>query len=231
MPIGDSYRTVLKYIEHRWFSGIGTIAVTALVVLSFPPIVLSAEPDIGSITAARGSVILKRPGAEGPITVKAGVAFKVGDVVEAGENSTVQLTLTDDSFMNLAPNAAVRVNQYSFDHSSNRRTTIIRVIEGKTRFVIYKLRSPGSSFRVEAGNTLVTTGGFADFVVLALPGRSEVVALESSLNVRNTLPYVVGNVNVGVNQRTIIREKASPIVPVIIAPQERKEWLKDVKGK
>ena len=220
----------MRYSVNRWFGGIGTIAVTALVFLTFPPIVPSAEPEIGSITAIRGPVIVKRPGAEGPINVKAGLLFKVGDIVETGGHSTAQMTLTDDSFMNLGPDTAVRVNQYSFDPVSNRRTTIIRVIGGKTRFVIFKLRSSGSTFRIEAGNALVTPGGLTDLVVLASPGRTEVAALGSSFNVRNTLPYVVGNINVGVNQRTVVSEKSPPTEPMVITPQERKEWLKDVKA-
>lgn len=231
MSSGDSSNTDLRYIVHRWFCGIGSIAVAALIILFYPPIVLSAEPETGSITAARGRVILKRPGAESGLVVKRGLAFKVGDIIETDVNSTAQMTLTDDSFMNLGPGTAVRVNQYSFDPASGRRTTIIRVIEGKTRFVVYKLRAAGSSFRIEAGNTLVAPGGFANFVVLASPGRTEVAVMDHGLNVRNILPYVIGNVNVGVNQRTVVKEKEPPTVPVVITPQERKEWLMDVRQK
>jgi len=139
------------------------------------------------------------------------------------------MTLTDDSFMNLGPGSAVRVNQYSFDASSGRRTAVVRVMSGKARFVIYKLRSPGSSFRIEAGNALVAMDGLADLVVLAAPGSSEVAVLDQGITVRNSFPYIVGDVRVGVNQRTIVKEKAPPTSPVVITPQERKNWLKDVK--
>jgi ferric-dicitrate binding protein FerR (iron transport regulator) len=139
------------------------------------------------------------------------------------------MTLTDDSFMNLGPGSAVRVNQYSFDPVSNRRTTIIRVLEGKVRFVVFRIRRGDSSFRVEADKALVLAGGLADFVVTTSPGQAEVAALESSLNVRNTLPYVIGNVNIGMNQRTVVKEKVPPTAPVVITPQERKNWLKDLK--
>lgn len=139
------------------------------------------------------------------------------------------MTLTDDSFMNLGPGSSVRVNQYSFEPATDRRTTIIRVIEGKTRFVIYTPRSRGSSFRVEAGNALVTTGGLADYVVLVSPGRTEVAVLSSSITVRNSLTYVIGSVNIGVSQGTVVKEKASPTAPKVITRQERKEWLKDLK--
>jgi len=174
-------------------------------------------------------VVLKRPGAERSVAVKAGLTFKVGDVVETGASSTAQMTLTDDSFMNLGPGSAVRVNQYSLDAITDRRSTVIRVIQGKTRIVIYKLRSQGSSFRVETGNALVTTGGFADLVVLATPSRTEVAALDQAIVVRNSLPYVIGDVRVGVNQGTIVKENFPTSPPDVMTPQERKNWLKDRK--
>jgi ferric-dicitrate binding protein FerR (iron transport regulator) len=229
METGDSFKTVLRYILQRWFCGIGSIAVSAVVVLPYPPIALSAEPDIGSITAARGTVVLKRPGAERSVAVREGLTFKVGDVVETGASSTAQMTLTDDSFVNLGPGSAVRVNQYALDTTTDRRTTVIRVIQGKTRIVIYKLRSQGSSFRVETGNALVTTGAFADLVVLTTPGRTEVAVMDQGIVVRNSLPYIIGDVRVGVNQGTIVREKFPPSAPEVITPQEWKNWLKDLK--
>ena len=229
MTTGGCSKSVLQNILQSWFSGIGSIAVTVLVVLHYPPIVLSAESNIGSITVARGSVVLKRPGVENYVSVSKGMPFKVGDVIETYNSSAAQMTLTDDSFITLGPGAAVRVNQYSLDPSTDRRTTIIRVIKGKTRFVIYKLRSPGSSFLITAGNSIITLGDFANIVVLASPDRTEVAVLDQGLTVKNSLPYVIGNVIVGVNQKTIIQEQSPPTIPVVINAKERKEWLKDVK--
>jgi hypothetical protein len=31
------------------------------------------------------------------------------------------------------------------------------------------------------------------------------------------------------NQRTVVKEKVPPTAPVVITPQERKNWLKDLK--
>ena len=210
-------------------SCVGTLAVTSLLFLPFPQQVLSAEPEIGSITAVRGIVTLKRPGSGNHLVVREGTAFKIGDVIETGGASAAQLTLADDSFMNMGPDSAVRVSQFSFDPVTDRRTTIIRLIEGKTRFIVYKLRFPGSSFAVEAGNALVTTGGLADFLALTSSGQAELIVLDRGLKVKNSLPYVVGEVRVEVNQRTIVKEKSPPTVPVVITPQERRNWLKDLK--
>jgi ferric-dicitrate binding protein FerR (iron transport regulator) len=195
----------------------------------FPSVVLSADPAIGTVTALRGTARLKRPGIGERLSVKMAMPFFVGDLVEAGSSSAVQLSLTDESFMNLAPGAAVRVNQYSFDPATDRRTMIIRVLEGRVRFVVFRLRKGGSSFRVQAANALVSTGGLGDLVVQVSGNQAEIAVLEHGLSVSNSLPYVIGNVNVGVNERTVVKEKEAPSVPKVISPQERKELLKDVK--
>jgi hypothetical protein len=205
------------------------LAAASLLIILCPPFASSAEPAIGTVTALRGSALIKRPGAGDPFPAVVGTAFLAGDVIEARSDSAVQVSLTDESFMNVAAGSAIRVNQYSFDPTSNRRTTIIRVLEGRVRFVVFRLRSDGSSFRVEADKALVTAGGLADFLVIASLGQAEIAVLASSLNVRNSLPYVVGNVNVGVNQRTIVKEKSPPTVPETITPKERKEYLKDLR--
>jgi ferric-dicitrate binding protein FerR (iron transport regulator) len=208
---------------------IRTLTAAALLIILCPPFASSAESAIGAITALRGSAVIKRPGAGDPFPASVGTAVLVGDVVETRSDSAVQLSLTDESFMNVAAGSAVRVNQYSFDQMSNRRTTIIRVLEGRVRFVVFRLRSGDSSFRVEADKALMTAGGLADFVVMCAQGQAVIAVLGSSLNVRNALPYVIGNVNVGVNQRTIVKEKSPPTVPEVISPMERKEYLKELK--
>jgi len=231
MAIGDRLKTVLRYILQRLFGGIGTIAVavSALVVLPFSPIVLSAEQAIGSITAARGMVVMRRPGSGGPAAVKKGDSFRIGDIIDTGDASTAQITLNDDSFMNLGPHSSVRVNQYSFDIRTDRRTAVVRLLKGKARIVIYQIRSRESLFRVETGNALATAETIADFVVMVNRNHSEVTALESSLSVRNSFNYVVGEVRLGVNQRSIIQDKVPPSSPTVISSQERRNCLKELK--
>jgi hypothetical protein len=82
---------------------------------------------------------------------------------------------------------------------------------------------------VEAGNALGTAGGLADFIVAVSTGQAEFTVLDHGLSVRNSLPYVIGDVRVGVNQRTVVKEKAPPTVSEVITPQERKKYLKDLK--
>ena len=206
-----------------------TIAAAALLTFICPPVVLSVEPAIGTVTALRGTAFIKRPGAGDPLPARAGMPFHVGDVVETGSGSAVQLSLTDESFMNLAPGASVRVNQYSFDPATERRTMVIRVLDGKVRFVVFRPRQGGSLFRIEAGNAIVTAGGLGDLVVQVSRGQADIAVLNYGLSVKNVQSFVIGTVNVGVNQRTVVKEKEPPTVPRVISPQERKEILKDVK--
>jgi hypothetical protein len=131
--------------------------------------------------------------------------------------------------MNMAPGASVRVNQYSFDLAKNRRAAIVKVLSGKVRCIIFKVRSADSLFRIETDTALVTADMLADFVVVSLQGMTEIAALDQGVSVRSNLPYVVGDVRVAVNQKTSVMGKATPSAPVLLSPQERKELLKDVK--
>jgi hypothetical protein len=224
-----SFRIALNKSLTSCFHVTRTIAIAALLSIVCPPVVPSVEPAIGTVTALRGTAFIKRPGAGDPLPARVGMSFLVGDLVETRSGSMARLSLTDESFMNLAAGSAVRVNQYSFDPAENRRTTIIRVLDGKVRFVVFRLRTGGSSFRVEAGNALGTAGGRADFIVAVSTGQAEFTVMDHGLSVRNSLPYIIGDVRVGVNQRTVVKEKAPPTVSEVITPQERKEYLKDLK--
>lgn len=222
------FRTVGKTQKTRRNRSSLSIAAAVLLTFICPPVVQSAEPDIGTLTALRGMAVIKRPGAGSPLQAAKGMPVRVADIVEAGPGSAAQVSLSDESFMNLAPGASVRVNQYSFDALRDRRTAIVRVLNGKVRFVIFRPRKAGS-FRVEAGNALVTAGGLGDLVIEVSPGRAEIAVLEHGLSVMNSLSYVVGNVNLGANQRTLVKDKEPPAVPKVITTEERKELLKDVK--
>jgi hypothetical protein len=154
---------------------------------------------------------------------------RIADVVETGPGSAAQVALTDDSFLNMAANSAIRANQYSFDVAKNRRTAIIKVLTGRVRCILFRTRSADSSFRIETDTALATADMLADFVIISKKGISEIAALDRGVTVRSSLPYVVGDVRVESNQRTAVKEKASPSAPVALSPRERKELLTDVR--
>ncbi len=62
---------------------------------------LADNQPIGKITVVKGTVLLKRPGIEKEYSPVNGDFFFVGDDIRTEKDSAVQLTFTDDAFVNL----------------------------------------------------------------------------------------------------------------------------------
>jgi len=185
---------------------------------------LAAGQTIGNITIVHGAVTIKRPGEQEAPARRTG-ALLVGDVVRTTGNAAAQVALTDDSFINIAPNSSLRVNQYSFEPKEDRRTVVVRVLEGRARFIVYKKRAV-SALRVESPSSLITSHGLADFVVSASVAGTEAVVLNQSIEVKNGNSLIIGNVGLGANQKVMVTEKSPPSQPVVISPEERRALLK-----
>lgn len=183
----------------------------------------AADPVIGTLTHVRGTVTIKRPGISQPAAAEDGFELLVGDAVRTAAGSAAQITLADETFINLAQDSSVRVSQYAFDRELNRRTAVVTVLQGMVRCVIMKVRAE-SSFKVLSANTQVTVDSFDDFAVSVLPKATEVVCLRQSVTVKNVASFVVGSTVVGVNQRTVVKENLPPSTPEVITSAERKQY-------
>lgn len=109
-----------------------------LAVFLFPADNLAADTAIGKLTVVQGTVTVKKSGVEKAVAVGEGDSVSVGDVLQTGKNSGAQLVFTDDSLVNMSSDTAVRVNQYIYEPGKNRRKAIVKILGGKTRFVIYR---------------------------------------------------------------------------------------------
>lgn len=201
----------------------------AILVLGISSSALAVEPEIGTLTAARGMIAIKRTGAGelNPAVIDAPV--RIGDVVETGMNAAAQLTLSDGSFMNIGPGTRIRVSQYAYDEATTRRTAIITLLAGKARCVTFQLRSSDSSLRVETAEALVVADMLSDFIVESNPGSTTVAVLDKGVSVRNRSSLIVGEARLGINQKSMILEKTPPSYPATITPQERKDYLREFR--
>jgi hypothetical protein len=185
--------------------------------------------QIGTIADVRGTVTLTRPGSGQGRVVQQGDEVLVADELRTGKGSVARLTFLDGSFVDLSPGSALRVNQYAFDAEENRRTARVRVLGGRARFVLYKALANGSAFIVETNNSLVLPAMLADFGVAEGPSGTEVVVLARSVRVKNASGLVVGEISLGVNRKTVVKEKTPPSSPVTLTREERKSYLKAVR--
>lgn len=199
-------------------------------VLFHPFAVQSHEADIAAVTSFQGHAVVHRAGLVRSEQVKKGAGLKVGDEVRTGQDGLCQLTLTDDSFINLGPRSSARVNQYSFDEQTGRRSAVLQIQEGSARIVVYKLRSNDSKFRIEADPASVFIDDLADIVVTVSGSGTVAAALQGVARVRNRLSYVVGEVRLRENLRTSVALNGPPTAPMVVTRQERQELLKIWKG-
>ncbi len=196
-----------------------------LVALVFSTACPAADLPIGQVTSVRGSATIKRPGTGKDLPAVRSADIFVGDVLEIAPDASAQVAFSDGSFVNLAPASSIRVNQYAFDETQNRRTVRVRVIRGTVRFVAHRPMGPGSLLFVECGSAVITAWSLADFAVIASPRSAEVAVLSGGVGVKNSSPLIVGDVSLGVSQRTMVREKTPPAQPDIITAAERKRYM------
>lgn len=186
----------------------------------------AADMPAGKLTGFTDVVTIKKPGAEKAYAVNKEDTVLVGDILRTGEKARAQVTFIDDSFVNLSSDTLLMVNQYIYDHESNRRKAVITVPEGVGRFIFYKKRHNNSLFTVEAGNALIT-GNIADFAVMVSPRETEVAVLDGMVNVKNIATLTVGEIRVSMNQLTIVKEKTPPSKPIILGSKQKRVYIRD----
>jgi ferric-dicitrate binding protein FerR (iron transport regulator) len=187
----------------------------------------AAPPDqaAGAVTGVRGSVTRKRLGAERTEQVRPRDVYRVGEVLATGSGSAAQLALSDETFLNLAADSAVRVNQYSFDPATLRRTARVKVLRGLARVVLFRPRSADSLFHLETAEAIVLPDMIADVVVEARDGETFVAVLGGSAAVKNASSYVIGEMRLGMHQSVVIRPKTRPEQPAALRQEEQHRLL------
>ncbi len=215
-------------LYHNAFHGITLFCLFVSIPVFFTdcPAAVSA---VGTVTAMRGHALIKRPGVEKAYSAQKGETVAAGDDIRTEENSMVQITFTDEAFVNLSSDSAMRVDQYSFDIEQNRRTARLNLLKGRARFILYEPRSPDSAFYVKTNIALVTATTIADFGLTVEPHQTEVSALDHAVGVNNIWPLAVGNVWLSANQKTVVKEKTAPSKPVALMLEERRSYMKDVR--
>lgn len=204
------------------------LCLIALFIGGLPGPVFAAGDSAGIVTKVRGQVTARKTGDEKAVALRAGNALLAGQILQAAKGSAAQLVLTDDSVIHLLPGATLQVGQYSFSADENRRSAVIKLIEGSARFIVYKRRSTDSRFAVLTDQVQIGVG-LADFILKISGNATEVANIGPLLGVANTSRLVVGRVQLGTNQRSTITEKEPPSQPAAITPEEQRKYLKDAE--
>jgi ferric-dicitrate binding protein FerR (iron transport regulator) len=188
----------------------------------------AADDSAGIVTKVRGQVTARKTGDEKSLTLRMGDTFAVGQIIQAAKGSAAQLVLTDDSVIHLLPGTTLQVSQYTFSAAENRRSAVIRVIDGSARFIVYKRRSSDSRFAVVTDQVNIGAGN-SDFLIKVSRNSTEVANVGPSFSIGNISPLAVGRVQLGTNQRSTVADKEPPSQPSTITPDQRRKYLKDAE--
>jgi len=96
-------------------TGLGSVSL-AMVLLCLATLAGAAE--IGQIKVSKGQVTIEREGK----TLAGGVGVRVqtSDVVKTGVDSSVGITIDDDSLLSAGPNSVLSLDRYVFDPTTNQ---------------------------------------------------------------------------------------------------------------
>ncbi len=85
---------------------------------------------IGSVTNLQGTATITHPGGE-PMQLQTGMPISMGDQIHTGPNSTLNLTLADNTQFNVSENSKLTIDNYVYDPNNNANNKAsYNVLEG-----------------------------------------------------------------------------------------------------
>jgi hypothetical protein len=184
------------------------------------------RPVAGTFTQVRGLVTARRAGEQTEQAMKSGASIEMGQILTTGQDGWAQLAFLDGSMVTILSNASLFIKHYSYSPDTERRTAVLKVLDGRTRFIIVKSKGSGSWFRVETDQAMLDVGA-SDFFICASRAETEVVNMGAQISVRNGSNLAIGSVLLNSNQKTILKENTPPSQPATVPPDQRRGYLND----
>ncbi len=213
-------------------------AIACVLLVLLPAVVSASDPFVGNIKAIDSAdpaayAKIVRLGYAGIIAGKPGDAVYTGDTVKTGDGVRVQIELSDNSIITIAPNSAVQMKGHLVDRAKGNRKSVLKALKGTVRFVISKFFKPqaaGAETQWKESNiTIETTNAVAgvrgtDFAVTSLKSESEIAVFDGTVSVRHASPTLRGEAILGAGQFSTVTKHAAPTPPAALS-QERRDVL------
>jgi hypothetical protein len=212
-----------------------TILAGGMYLMLVPAESEATNPFVGNIrsinsTGPAGNAKIVRLGYAGILSGKPGDAVYTGDTVKTGEGVRVQIELSDNSVITVAPNSAVQMKGHFVDREQGKRNSVMKSLKGTVRFIISKYFKPHatggdmkwkeSNIVIEAQNAVAGVRG-TDLVVTSSETETEIAVFEGAVSVRHFSPSNKNDVLVGSNQFSIVRKNSGPDQPQALSPERR----------
>ncbi|MHB8843487.1 MAG: FecR family protein [Nitrospirota bacterium] len=214
--------------------------LAGMCLMLFPAVSGAANPFAGNIKAIdstdpAATAKIMHLGYAGILAGKPGDAVYVGDTVKTAAGVRVQIELSDNSIITVAPNSAVQMKGHVMDREQGRRSSVLKSLKGTVRFVISRFFKPhaagaemkwkDSNVVIEAQNAVAGVRG-TDLVVTTTEKETEVAVFEGAVGLRHSSPSNKNDVMIGADQFSMVRKDGGPDQPQALSA-ERKAALEN----
>ncbi|MCK9261382.1 MAG: FecR family protein [Azoarcus sp.] len=90
-------------------------------------------PVVGYVKTSSGTVVLVNDGQ--PVSVTVGTPVRIGDHLRTAANSSVGLTLRDNTMLSLGPDSELSIDEYLFEPTREELRLAARLLHGTLQFI------------------------------------------------------------------------------------------------
>ena len=185
--------------------------------------------SIGLVQVVEGRVVIMHADMLRGYLAKKDLPIFQGDIVVTAKDGRARLAMNDGSILSMARDTRMTINQSVYHQKKKQRSSFFKLL-GKARFWIKKLVDiRQSDVKIKTQTAVVGVRG-SDFVIEGTPTTTVLTAFDlegSQLEVVSLAEPGAKPTIVYSNQRSQIKQGASPTKPVFVPSAEREQMKKE----
>lgn len=135
----------------------------AIALLTMASVVSAADVPAGLVKKVSGTVRIERGGTAVPVQV--GTFVMNGDRIVTDADSSVGLTLLDDTLLSAGPSSVISLNHFAFNSTTNDGGMSLQILKGTLRAITGLIaRNSPAAVEVKTPTTTIGIRG-TDFIV------------------------------------------------------------------
>jgi hypothetical protein len=183
---------------------------------------------VGRVLLVQGEVVIIHAEGVKAYKAKKNLPLYKGDIIITKSEGRIRLTLKDESILTLAPNTRLELNESVYDAKKKSRFSFLKMVMGKTRFVVKKtINFKRSEYKIKTPTAVVGVRG-SDFIIVARSDRTEVTAFEDTVLEVVSLAYPgAAPIILKAYQKTMVEEGKLPTPPEDVSLEEAEQMKQD----
>jgi len=162
----------------------GLVILMILFLLS--PVAAWAVPA-GQFTVILGQVDLLKLGAKQALPAQKGLAVEVGDIVRTKSHSKAQITLADQTVLNIGEDSRLQVKAFRFSEEEKQKKSLIGMFRGTLRSMVHRQADGTTRFEVETPTAVAAVRGTDFFSIVRSSVLSEFVVRDGHVGARTII--------------------------------------------